>query len=519
MLNPFAGFREEESGDGAPAGSAGGGTQTATAQPAFDQDKFVQAVADRFGATIDEKIKPIKDEITQTRDKLKEMEQPVADVKQFLGGGRAPAGISGPLPSKVEKQGYKMGRAAALAMRSSYAEGDVCKYEQHIHNKLYDHFVKQGQLSLGSKGPTLLVPMGGSCLPDDLDIKQEITQAMSDSVHGADMEELYWQAQRTGHEHMVRQALSAYDDQKLGIFTREGPQGDMIELLRNQEVFSRLGATQITLPASGRLTWPKQTSAMTAYWVGEGAEITSSEAGTGSIEIAANKLACLTEWPNELMRFATSSVEQFIRMDIARVMALKADRTFIDGAGNGNSPKGILNYSNILTVTAGTTGGVGDTLGPNDAARVCAALEDANHDSDDPSFAFVMRPYVWQDIYTRRADAVTASDEAGPYLFVANRANMANGAPTRWEGKLVVKSNQMPQDRVKSSATDLTCVLAGIFRHWMIARLGVMEFAKADQHSTNFAYDKESLRAIQHMTGLPRYENAFCLIDDLIEPS
>lgn len=522
MLSPFTGLREEESGEGAPTGSAGGGTGGGTApvqQAAFDQDKFVQAVADRFSQTIEEKVGPIREEIRQTSDRLKEMEKPVADVQTLMQGNRAPAGFSGPLPSKAERQGYSIGRAAALAMRSGYAEGDVCKYEQHIHNKLYDFFVKQGQLSLGSSGPSLLVPIGGNCLPDNLEIKEEITQAMADSVRGADMEELYWQAQRTGQSNMVRQALSAYDDTKLGIFTREGPQGDMIELLRNQEVFSQLGATQLTLPASGRMPWPKQTSAMAAYWVGEGGETTSSEPGTGTVEIAANKLACLTEWPNELMRFATSSVEQFIRRDIARVMALKADRTFIDGAGTGVSPKGILNYSGKLSVVATTTGSVGDTLGPNDGARILAKLQNANHNTDDPSFAYVMRPFVWEDIYTRRADAVTNSDEAGPYLFATNRDNIANGEPTRWMGKTVVQSTQMPQDRVKSSATDLTCVLAGIFRHWMIARVGVMEFAKADQHGTNFAYDKESLRCIQHITGLPRYENAFCVIDDLIEPS
>ncbi len=66
----------------------------------------------------------------------------------------------------------------------------------------------------------------------------------------------------------ISQALSIYDDANMGIFTNAGPQGELISLLRAREVFSRAGATGVTLPPNGVLPVPKQTSAATAFWLG-----------------------------------------------------------------------------------------------------------------------------------------------------------------------------------------------------------------------------------------------------------
>ena len=47
---------------------------------------------------------------------------------------------------------------------------------------------------------------------------------------------------------------------------------------------------------------------------------------------------------NELMRFASPSAEGLVRLDMARVAALKADLAMLEGTG-GTQIKGLLTYS------------------------------------------------------------------------------------------------------------------------------------------------------------------------------
>src|SRR5262249_42025358 len=152
--------------------------------------------------------------------------------------------------------------------------------------------------------------------------------------------------------------------------------------------------------------------ASTAYWVGEGSPITESQPTTGNLDLQAKKLGVFVKLNNELLRFASPSAEGLVRFDMARAAALKADLAMLEGTG-GTQIKGLITYSGITPHVGSTVGADGNTFTPADVALMEGKLPDA---VDAPS-AWVMRKAMFAALMNRRADAVSASDAKGPFLF------------------------------------------------------------------------------------------------------
>lgn len=471
--------------------------------------QMAQPLLDRVEQAIDSRLAPIREQNAEFKGRLDQLSQPVTNAQNAL--NRPPGHIKGQLPSEAERHGYQMFRVYGVQHKSPYMTREKAKYELDVSDRLYKAYVEQGGMMLGGND-SILVPFGVDMLIDEpTNLREELRQSLAQGVRGADSDEMTWMLQRVGYSR--QQALSIYDDTALGVFTHGGPMGEMIQLVRKREVFSRVGASQVTLPPNGRLPYPKQTGAGTAYWVGENAQITSSEQATGSITLIAKKLAALTKLPNELVRFGNPSVEAFIRNDLSRVMALEADLAMLEGIGSTTKVKGLITYSGINTHTCSTTATDGDTLEPDDGQLAITELEDDNHDTSN--MTWIMRYRMWQNILNRRAAAHTAGTYDGPWLFRANRDDIRSGAPMMWEGHPVVTSNQVSNARTKGSGTDLTYILGGVFEHLLIGRVGVLEFATTTSGDTAFQNDQTWLRVIQHMDAAPRYEDAFVLIDDI----
>ena len=119
--------------------------------------------------------------------------------------------------------------------------------------------------------------------------------------------------------------------------------GELIDLQRNMEVFSRAGARQMSLPPNARMQFPKLTGGSTAYWVGEAAAITTSAQTTGYLDLIGKKLGGITYINNELIRYASVAAEGLVRQDMAAQSALKADLAMLEGTG-GTQIKGLIKY-------------------------------------------------------------------------------------------------------------------------------------------------------------------------------
>lgn len=502
----------------APAAPAPVQTQSAPAPAApVDQGGMMAALGAAIGNAITQAMAPIQQQQQAVSQQLQQLTGPVRNVQSALFGGGAPGVIVGESPNT--SRGYEFGRAMALRQGAMTAEN--AKVEMDVHNRLHAHFVQRCGMVLESE-QSILVPLGSRFLPPEIDnsFRQEIGQLTRQSVMGADFGQIGFMQRQGALGYGVRQALSQYDDTGFGNLINTVVSGELIDLLRAKEVFTRAGATDFALPPSGRIKFNRLTGSVTAYWVGEvpsnssAASFTASTPTSGELLMSAKKLGVLVKYPNELLRFGGPTVEAIFRDDITKVMALKADRTMIDGAGGTNSPKGLLNY-NINSHTASTLGNDGNTLEPADLGLMIAMVEEDNIDVESDGFAWLLRPGLHWQIYNKRETNYSGGANTGAFLFQTNRADIANGKPMMLQGYPTVRSTQIPNDRTKGSGTDLTCLIGGAFKNWLIGRIGVVEFATTAVGDTPFTTDQTWMRAIQHVDAAPRYEEAFVYCDDL----
>jgi HK97 family phage major capsid protein len=529
----------------AGTGASGGGTPPPAPAPAaavpapvaapvqqsaggVDVNAIVSAVRQGVQEQVTGLLAPIQQQSAALATRIDQMAAPnpqrqAAASRLFGAPGAAPGVRTGEDP--LTSRGYQMYRA--LGFRQGALSADDCKIELMLSQRLMTIFRQAGFVPQGMN--SILIPLGADCLPGMADDEVgEIRGLMRQGVSGMDPTETAfmlqnWRGgQQLPQQMSRRQALSMWDDTGLGILLGSTQQGELIPMLRNQEVFSRAGAIEMTLPPNGRLQLPKQTAAGTAYWVGESATITDSAPQTGYIDLIAKKLAVLTKLPNELLMYGSPSVEAFIRNDMTRVMALAADLAMLSGVGSTVKIKGLLTYPGIKALTAGVTGTNGDTLQPEDLGLMMGQVEDSNHDVDGLGWTWIMRPLYWYAIMNKRADVYVggsgagSTNQKGEFLFPTNRDDVSKGLRGNLLGYPVVKSNQVSGSIVKAGGSNLTQLIGGIFYHWLIARVGVMEFATSVQGDTAFTTDQTWVRAIQHLDAAPRYENAFAYYTSLL---
>jgi HK97 family phage major capsid protein len=126
----------------------------------------------------------------------------------------------------------------------------------------------------------------------------------------------------------------------------------MIELLRNRQVLTTMGARQLG-GLVGDVAIPRVTGGATAYWLAETAEVTESTPQLGQLALTPHRLAALTKFSKQLLAQSSVDVEALVRDDIVTVLAIAKDLAAINGSGSGGQPTGIINTSNIGTVTFG----------------------------------------------------------------------------------------------------------------------------------------------------------------------
>lgn len=262
----------------------------------------------------------------------------------------------------------------------------------------------------------------------------------------------------------------------------------------------------VPLPPQGRLKYPRQTAASNTFWVGENAPISESIVGTGEVTLQAKKLAVLIKAPNELIRFASPAAEALLRDDMTKSLALGLDLAGLEGLGGDTRPLGIINRQNINRVNSSTQGANGDTLVGQDFYRLIAAVEESNAEFE----GWIMRPKTLYKTYQLRADAVTAGDHAGPFLFNLIR-EAQDDTPATIAGYPVTKSTQVSMTQQKGSGTNLTYILGGMWSDVLIGMFGAIEFAATTMGDTSFANDQTWVRGILSADIQVRHEAAFVL--------
>jgi HK97 family phage major capsid protein len=448
----------------------------------------------------------------QSRDEIVQFieQQAASAVEKALPAGRVerrvPWVTAGPVGQ--DSAGYSVLKAAAFAL--GYVGPEQAKEEIHTHHQLRDLYAGYGFVPHHAQ--SFLVPLASAHLPafepQGLRLQTELRQKMAAQAARFDPDEADWIGRRVGR--FRRKALGTIEDAEGGTLVALPALGELIDLQRNLEAFATAGAREVALPPNGRVQFPSLTAGSTAYWVGEGSPITETQPTTGNLELTAKKLGVLVKLNNELLRFASPSAEGLVRFDMARAAALKADLAMLEGGG-GTQIRGLISYVGVAAHTASVVGANGNTLQPEDVALMESKLPDA---VDAPT-AWLMRKGLFAALMNRRADAVTAADGKGPFVFRPNAA-AADGPPAELFGTKVVRSSQVSATRTKGSGTDLTYVLLGYFPDWIVARLGVMEFLASGHGDTALQSDMTYLRGIQHIDAGPRHQGSFVFCDQLI---
>ena len=460
-------------------------------------------------------VTPAAPERFQSREQLDQYieQQTATALEKAVGSGqvrvdrRVPWVTSGPVGQ--DSAGYSVLKAAAYAL--GFIGPELAKEEIHVHQQLRDLYQTYGFVSHFGHH-SFLVPLASAHLPTfeskGEKLRQEICAKMTAQLGRFDPDEAGWVADRIGLYH---KALGTITDTAGGVLVGFPVLGELIDLQRNLEVFANAGSQEIALPPNGRIQFPKLTGGSTAYWVGEATAITESTPATGNLDLQAKKLGVFMKINNELLRFASPSTEGLVRLDMARVAALKADLAMLEGTG-GTQIKGLITYSDVIAHTASTTGANGDTFQVEDVALIEGKLPDA---VVAPS-AWLFRKNFYSVIMNRRADAVTAGDQKGPFMFFRSRASAAEPPPLELYGTQVVRSSQISNTRVKGSSSNLTYVILGYFPDWIVARMAVMEFLASGLGDTALQNDQTYLRGIQHVDAGARHGASFVFCDNLL---
>lgn len=321
-----------------------------------------------------------------------------------------------------------------------------------------------------------------------------------------------------------RKDMSIGDDSLGGMLVPATQSGRVIDFLRARSVLVRAGATEVPLPASGNFNYPRFNSdpEFTYTDIDTTTDLATTQPGTGVVRLIAKSLRGAVTIPNDLIRYSSPALEMIVRMILAAKSAVAEDKAFLENPGSSVAPKGILFYptSTAETPTTGsvtlhvasTVGSNGNTLEPEDIALIQALFEEGN--DIDSATGWILRPLFSAAIRNKRADAISAGDKKGPFVFDLTRS-MAMGAPSMLGDVPVYTTTNLSRNRVKGSGTTLHALLYGNFRRMIIGRVGAVELAVSEH--VKFLQDKTVIRAILRSDMGLEHEESFVLTDTLLQ--
>jgi HK97 family phage major capsid protein len=237
----------------------------------------------------------------------------------------------------------------------------------------------------------------------------------------------------------ISAAMQVNDATSGGVFVPERLSAEIIDLLRPMTVVRRRSRTMPLV--GGTDTMPTVTSGTAAYYIGEGADIETTEPEFGSIELKEREIAAMVPISNKLLRNASIAVDAWVRDELVRSFAQTEDSAFMRGQGLGAGPKGIR-YMAGFTVAANAT--VNLTHIEADARKLELSLMQAHIPVFDWSWIMSSRVFVYlRDLRDGNANLVF------PGLSAAS--------PT-WRGYSVEVTEQVPSNLGAGTESELYLV-------------------------------------------------------------
>lgn len=302
------------------------------------------------------------------------------------------------------------------------------------------------------------------------ELEQEAHQAVEDRL-GRSARGIYvpWEVQIRAQATSTQAAGGA-------LVGTEHRSGSFIELLRANSVVIGLGANVIG-GLVGNVEIPKQTSATTAYWVGEGGDVTNSQAAFGTVALAPRTVGVATPVTRRLMLQSDPSIDALLMNDMAIQMALAIDYAILEGDGV-NRPLGVVNVTGVATSTIASAGS------PTYAELVEFETDVDTSNALTGNLAYVTTPAV-------RGNLKITAKEAGSGIYLLENG-LANGYP-------VATTSQLTANRI----------IFGNFADIVIGQWGVLDIMVDEANLA--ASGGKVLRAFQDMDSAVRHAESFCV--------
>ena len=187
--------------------------------------------------------------------------------------------------------------------------------------------------------------------------------------------------------------------------------GSFIDLLRNRLALAQAGVTMLT-GLQGNISIPRQSSASTAYWVGENSAPTESQQAIDQVNMTPKTVGAFVDYSRRLLLQSSIDVEGMIRNDLTRVIALELDRVGIYGTGSSNQPLGLTNTTGIGGQTISTYGTFEEYIGMETDVAVANA--------DAGSMRYIINAAARGAL---KSTAKSASAVAAGFVFENNEIN------------------------------------------------------------------------------------------------
>lgn len=273
-----------------------------------------------------------------------------------------------------------------------------------------------------------------------------------------------------------------------------------VEQLFNQSAFLNMGVTYLR-DLTGNIEIPRESTYSNGYWVGEKATIPESEGTFDKISLAPKKLAVLSKMTFEMLEQSSIDLERLVRARLIRGLALELDRTIGFGSGIGSEPLGIASHPEVQSIVLGVNGAPLTWEGLIDMQTELAA---ANALTDGTS-GYVINART-------RGKLMKTLDQAtggGNWIYQSQGGNMGSIA-----GYKVLCSNQIPNNLVKGTATNLTAAFFGDFSNVLLGIWSGMD-VMANPYS-EFDQAIIQIRAMQLADLNLTRGDYFCVATDII---
>lgn len=132
--------------------------------------------------------------------------------------------------------------------------------------------------------------------------------------------------------------------------------GSFIDMLRNRSLMMQPGMATVLPDLVGNIPIPRQTGGATGYWVAENGAVTESQQAFDQVTLTPKTVGGFTDISRKLLIQSSIAMENFVRGDLSKVLALALDLAALHGTGTSNQPTGIAATSGIGSVAGGTNG-------------------------------------------------------------------------------------------------------------------------------------------------------------------